>query len=74
MRLRDSLCRQLLFINSEALGCDRGIRKIHFESNLALKGIVIIDLSLMKVLFGGVWSGSENFFLASGNRLASHWA
>ena len=72
MRLRDSLCGQLLFIDSETLGCDRGIREVHFEGNLALKGIVVIDLSLMKVLFGGVRSGSENFFLASGNRLASH--
>jgi hypothetical protein len=72
VRLRDSLCGQLLFIDSEALGCDRGIREVHFEGNLALKGIVVIDLSLMKVLFGGVRSGSENFFLASGNRLASH--
>jgi hypothetical protein len=33
------------------LGCDRGIREVHFEGSLVLKGIVIIDLSLMKVLF-----------------------
>jgi hypothetical protein len=61
VRLRDSLCGQLLFIDSETLGCDRGIREVHFEGNLALNGIVIIDLSLMKVLFGGVRSGSEKF-------------
>jgi hypothetical protein len=72
VRLRDSLCGQLLFIDSETLGCDRGIREIHFKGNLALKGIVVIDLSLMKVLFRGIRSGSKNFFLASGNRLASH--
>jgi hypothetical protein len=70
--LRDLLCGQLLFIDSETLGCDRDIREVHLESSLTLKGIVIIDLSLIKILFEGVRSGSENFFLASGNRLASY--
>ena len=54
--------------------CDRDIREVCFKGSLTLKGIVVIDLSMRKVLLGGVRSGSENFFLASGKLLASHWA
>jgi hypothetical protein len=72
VRLRNLLCGQLLFINSETLGCDRGIREIHFKDNLTLKNIMVIDFSLIKILFKNVRSGNENFFFASRNRLISH--
>jgi hypothetical protein len=65
---------QLLSIDSVIWEYDRGIREVCLKGSLTLKGIVVIDLSMRKVLLGGVRSGSENFFLASGNRLASHWA
>jgi hypothetical protein len=72
VRLKNLLCGQLLFIDSEILRYNRDIREIHFKGNLILKGIVIIDLSLMKVLFESVRSENENFFFASGNRLISY--